>query len=175
MKKTNFLLCGLIVLLSGVSSALAGNIPGLSREEGRLDLNRVQKQITLVESEKYGESHGTTTLRVGLVMLDNGGSTDVSPKATLYLSTFNESEEYEAGSLHKISHLNELISAERVAAGVYDVIVKRYANDFGSILKTKIRIDARDLTGDVREMKGAQEWEYQQITTPVNTEETVIE
>ena len=80
-----------------------------------------QKQITLVQKQK-----GFSDLRVSLLAMDNDGSTDVAPRASLYLTTFNESERREAGSVHEISDINELISAERLEAGLYKAVVTKY-------------------------------------------------
>lgn len=148
-------------------------IQGLSQEDAKISVATIEKQVTLVQSKK-----GVSDLRVGLVVQDNGGSTDMGPKGKLYLTTFNESEMKDAGSAHLISNVNELISVERVAPGIYKAIVRMYEFDGACAAswngategKEAIMIDARDLTAQVRAMKGGEEFGYNWYQTPVAVE-----
>ncbi len=138
--------------------------------EVKVEVSRIQQQVTLVQSLKQGSD-----LRVGFVVVDRGGSTDVSPKASLYLTTFNETEEFNGGSSHLISHMNELISSKRSKAGVYEAVLRVYQDEFdcskawnsnyeGSV---KLRIDARKLTAKVRKLKKAESFVYKNYVEPV--------
>jgi hypothetical protein len=145
----------LIMSVLFASNAFAGTkiVKGLS-EDKKIDISRVEKQITLVQKQK-----GDSDLRVSLVVTDNGGSTDVSPLSALYLTMHNESEMQGANSTHLISYINKLVSHKRVKAGVYEVIVTNY--DYDQECKNddyqkldKITIDARELSVSVRNFDG---------------------
>jgi len=133
-----------------------------------VNLARVQQQVTLVQSQK-----GESDLRVSFLVADAGGSTDLSPRASLHLTTFNESEMRDAQSIHRISHINELVSTKRESAGIYSAIVKMY--DYDSICPqtnfltatVKLTVDARQLTIDVRNFKDVGEFDLGTIQTPI--------
>lgn len=129
----------------------------------------VEKQITLVQSVE-----GDSDLRVSFLITDNGGSTDVSPKANLYLTTFNQSEMKDAQSAHLITAINDLISYKRIEAGVYQAVVRLY--DSSSTCTSwkgkteglmRVIVDAKRLTADVRSFRGVKEFDRGTIQTPV--------
>lgn len=146
---------------------------GLTESEAQLNISAIQEQITLVESQK-----GDSDLRVSLVVVDNGGSTDVSPRASLYLTTFNESEMRGAGSAHMITHMNDLQFVRRVEAGIYEAILTKYnygedgCTSGGSSMEGtyKVRIDARNLTMVVRQFRNVEEFGYGFFQDPVFVE-----
>lgn len=101
-------------------------------------------------------------LRVSSIVLDNGPSTDVSPRYSLYLTMHNSITEHAvAVSLHRLASFNELISAERVEAGIYEFVYKAYNLEYSSenkdrncdLLTFKIRVDAKELSTLVRQAK----------------------
>ncbi len=168
----------LLALLLLPTLAVAGewterSVAGLTAEASRHDLASVQHQQSFVQKEKDG-----TDLRVGLVVIDLGGSTDVSPKAQAYLTMFNEAEMKNATSLHLLTHLNELVSAKRTEAGIYEVVVKRYDVEGawgGGEITTKLVVDARLASVDVRKMKGVEEFDTGTILTPIKITESLIQ
>lgn len=153
------------LLLSAQAFADVRTVKGESAKE-KIDIARVQQQITLVDKMK-----GNSDMRVSLVVLDNGGSTDVSPHAMLYLTMHNEDEAYGATSSHLISPINDIISYKRVKAGVYEVVVNNMdsAGDCRGTLfnKETIRIDARKLSVSVRNFKGAEEFVSSRVQDPI--------
>jgi hypothetical protein len=168
MKKI-VLLLSLIVASTNAYAAQKNTVSGNTLETVNDSMARVQEQVTLVQSQR-----GDSDLRVSFLVMDAGGSTDVSPRARLYLTTFNESEMMDAQSVHMITHLNELVSTKRESAGVYSAIVKLYdydnecANSEGSLTATvKLTIDARQLTIDVRNFEGVEEFGLGTIQTPI--------
>ncbi len=171
MKNAIVILSGILFSIQAFGGASGHQriVDGFGDQTEGFGIERVQKQVTLIQSEQ-----GDSNLRVSFVVSDNGGSTDLSPRATLYLTTLNKSEMKDAGSIHEISPLNELISTRRLAPGVYEAIVRSYALDFEcsnwrkpyeGLLK--IQVDARMLTADVRSFKGANDFEYKRVQTPV--------
>jgi len=166
------LLTTIISLMSFNSFALTRTVVG--DVDTNFNLASVEQQVSLVQA--YSEKN-QSDLRVSFVVLDNGGSTDVSPQASLYLTTFNESEEYGAGSVHFLSSINNLISYKRLSAGIYEAVVSVYDYQFEELTcasdetnyqkEVKLTIDARGLTIDVRAMKGLEFFEYKTYTTPV--------
>jgi len=137
------------------SQAFAGikSVKGLPMED-KIDISGVEQQVTLVQKQK-----GESDMRVSLVIVDNGGSTDVSPSSALYLTMQNESEMQDASSTHLISHINSLVSYKRIEAGVYEAVVTTYdyeqeCENGKFEKKDKITIDARELSASVRNFKG---------------------
>lgn len=157
-----------LFLMSGIAFAEPIEIVGFSETESQINLAQVQEQITLVQSQR-----GDSDLRVSLVVADMGGSTDVSPAATLYLTTFNQSEMRDAYSVHRISHIQELLNVRRVAPGQYQALVRMY--DFESACGPQsagtteklIDIDARTLTAAVRRFEGVPEFGRSALTNPI--------
>ena len=154
--------------------AMPLEVPGMDNPS--ISAASVQEQVTLIQSEKGGSD-----LRVSFLVTDNGGSTDVSPKASLYLTTFNQSEMKDAQSAHLITPINELVSSKRIEAGVYEAVVRLY--DFDSVCTSwngeieglmSVRIDAKQLTVDVRSFKGVEEFGMGTIQTPVKIEYTCM-
>lgn len=143
-------------------------------ERGRIDISSVQQQITLVQSQK-----GESNLRVSFLVSDNGGSTDVSPSAELYLTMFNESEMTHADSVHRIASMNSLLSHRRISAGIYEAVVTMYDYDrvcsgnSYEVVMTHV-IDARDLSVRVRNFGyiDQSDFGYARVTSPLTVTST---
>ncbi len=163
----------LLLLLSSVAHAAPRSVAGEPEGKPGIDLSAVQQQQTFVETERDG-----VTVRVGMVVIDYGGSTDVSPKAGLFLTMFGESEMKGSSSVHYLGPLNELISAKRVEAGIYEFVLKRYDYDQalggGMEPTVKLRVDARMASVAVRAMKGVDELDTGRIVEPVTVDESLV-
>ena len=165
----------LIGLMVGATIAVAAprSIAGLPAGEPRVDLSTIEHQTTFVQTEREG-----VTVRVGLVMVDHGGSTDVSPKGSLYLTLFAESEMRDNTALYRLTDANQLVSAERKAPGIYEVVLKRY--DLDQVLKAgveptvRMEVDARQATVDLRAMRGVEEFTTGRVTTTIKVQEQAI-
>ena len=170
MLKTMIMMISLIFSQSLLASTVT--VEGL--KDTTVDVSRVQKQVTLIQSVK-----GESDLRVSFVVMDSGGSTDLSPRARLYLTVFNESEMKDAKSAHMIASINSLVSSKRIEAGVYEAIVTQYdySGECGGALPEsmlKITVDARQLTADVRKFKGAGEFDVSTVQTPITITKSCI-
>jgi hypothetical protein len=150
-------------LFAASAHAAPTSVPGLDVTADTLPLAAVQQQKTLVETTKDG-----TKLRVGCVVVDGGGSTDVSDKAMLYLTMYASSEMRGAWSLHPLGTVNLLVSAERNEPGVYAFVVRRHAPDGGAEVNERWIVDARQASIDVRAMHGADTFDIAAVTTPVS-------
>jgi len=174
MKHLALALAALSLSLTAVAETK--EIVGLSADDYTPSLASVEKSELLIRSQK-----GDSVLRVSLLVTDNGGSTDVSPLSELYLTTFNESEMRGAESIHLISHINQLVSYQRLNPGVYEVVVRLYDYDStcaswnGQIegLK-KFTIDARQLTADVRSFKNLDDFDHGVIQTPITVQSSCL-
>ena len=174
MKHILLALATLSLSLSAVAETK--EIVGLSADDDKPSLASVEKAEVLIQSQK-----DDSVLRVSLVVTDNGGSTDVSPFSELYLTTFNESEERDAQSIHLISHINQLISYKRLNPGIYEVVVRLL--DYDSACPSwngkieglmKMTIDARQLTADVRSFRNVGDFESGVIRTPITVKSSCL-
>ncbi len=75
---------------------------------------RVVKVVPLVDKQD---------LKVNVSVVDLGGSTDVSPTQEVYFSVYLKGEMFSTDATFKLGQVFNLISAKRVKAGIYQVIV----------------------------------------------------
>jgi len=165
----------LLAVLAGSTLALATPraIEALPADASRVDLATIEHQQTFVETTR-----DEVSVRVGLVMVDHGGSTDVSPRASLYLTLFAESEMRGHTGLYRLTDLNRLVSAERMSAGMYEIVLQRYDLDqtlgAGFEPTVRLRVDARQATMDLRAMKGVEALSTGRLTTTITIEESAV-
>jgi len=172
----------LLALLAGSTLALATAplpsgrsraIEALPADASSFDLATIEHQQTFVQTTR-----DEVSVRVGLVMVDHGGSTDVSPRASLYLTLFAESEMRDHAGLYRLTDLNRLVSAKRTSAGMYEIVLKRYdldqTLDAGFEPTVRMQVDAREATIDLRSMKGVDELSTGRLTTAIKVEESAI-
>ncbi|MGZ3745440.1 MAG: hypothetical protein ACXVB1_06060 [Pseudobdellovibrionaceae bacterium] len=120
----------LIASLCVVNIALADSL-----QESRLVIHSsntsiapssIDQVIRLVDKEQAGSSQK----KLSIVVEDNGMSTDVSPRYTVYLGYANLSEMGSVTADFKINgNAIKFISAIRKAAGIYEVKVQEYRED----------------------------------------------
>ena len=133
-------------------------------------LAHTEQVITLVRAvrniEVAMEGGGTITresdLRVSLVVLDLGPSTDVSPRAEIHLAMFNDiNETGVAWALVPIISAWEFHGVKRTAPGIYVVDATVMDGTGGAecfFQRADITIDARDLSVIVRQARGMEEF-----------------
>lgn len=159
-----------LTLSASIALATPRSVPGLAPGEPRVDLAAVEHQQTFIRTEREG-----VNVRVGLLMVDRGGSTDLSAKAGLYLTLFGESEMRGSSAVYFLTELNTLVSAQRVSAGIYEIVVQRYDIEQrlggGTEPTVRLRVDARTASMDVRAMKGVAEFETGRVQTPITVDE----
>lgn len=157
------------VNLSNVAKAQAVPIDGEATFVFSI-LTGVAKHGVLVQRKKpiqvcdNGDCYSNISdLRVSYLLLDGGPSTDVSPRYSLYLTTYNSVDEFaSAYSIHLIENVDELYDVERVKAGIYKFEYKQLAELLNFETSSRLNcpyydvtavIDARDLTAKVRQAK----------------------
>lgn len=171
----------LFVLILSVTPASAGNlfIPQKLAAESfdgpAIVLARAEHVIQLVRRTRdirvdaYPDQPWPSDLRVSLVVLHNGPSTDVSPTHDLHLALFNLLPEYgTAWALEPVISVYEFQGVERIEAGVYKVTAKRYevGSDCGFVT-SEITVDARQLSVAVRQAKGLAEFDAKRYSVPI--------
>ncbi len=80
------------LLLNTTLYAAMKDVANLSSEEAQIEMARAQNVFTL---KKPDEKNNT---RINLLVIDNGGSTDVSPTISLYLTFWKDGEMGDATS-----------------------------------------------------------------------------
>jgi len=129
------------------------------------------KRVITLDREPFGER--PSDLRVSLVVLDAGSSTDLAPRYDLHIAMFNDVIE------HGIAWANEPVESvfgfekvERTAPGIYEAHVTtlnpKWLEDECSFLRTRITIDARQLSAVVRRASGLHEFDVQRYTRPID-------
>ena len=122
----------------------------------------IRSQKILVQSSKTIKhcSEGDcinrlSDLRVAIVEVDGGPSTDVSAPAALYLTVYNSVEESGIGrAVHLIEEIFEVISSRRLKPGIYEAVYRAFRLG-GDCQNPVVRatIDARKLTTKMRAAK----------------------
>ncbi len=78
------------------------SIRSLSQEDSSMNLAQVQKQFVLKTPTEMGDT------RISLLVMDMGGSTDVSPNLGLYLIYFQDGEESNASAVFPLGYTFQL-------------------------------------------------------------------
>lgn len=90
--------------------ALAGTIS--STKKNKINVARIDKAISLVDK---------SDIKVNIVVEDLGGSTDVSPTQSLFFTLYSKGEMFSTDATFNLGPIYKLISAKRIAGGVYEV------------------------------------------------------
>lgn len=116
-----------LVFMNSVSAATL-----ISKKE-KVSVARVVKVMNLVS--KPG-------LLVSVAVQDLGGSTDVAPTQTAYLTLYSKGEMFSTEATFNLGSFLEVKSARRLAAGVYEVT----ATDASTLKDVKLMLDAKNAT-----------------------------
>lgn len=164
------------------ATAFAASVNGLAQDElQQLRLNQADQIYPLVV-KKYDPATNTT-LSLKVMSYDLGGSSDVSNLTAVYLGGFSFNEMQSGGSLHLIGKVSKVLSVTRLAAGVYQVIAEEWpvgeawpspVSDF-RLRKVAYRLNAVQLSMDLRALAGVEEFEHKQFTTPISITRTVLD
>ncbi len=85
-------------------------------------------------------SSGTS---VNAVVVDHGGSTDMSPTQTVFLTIYQKGEMYSTDLAFKIADVMNFVGATRTKGGIYLVKATELDDKAGTVAKVSYRIDAR--------------------------------
>ncbi|MEM7190494.1 MAG: hypothetical protein AAF439_12855 [Pseudomonadota bacterium] len=158
-------------------------LPGQDMRSAAAMLARAETVETLVRKERMitldDGTERPSDLRVSLVVIDNGSSTDLSPSHDIYIAMFNDVEEHGlAWAIEPVAPVFGYRSVERTSAGIYAVYVAtvNYGGTFGGCPFTvsKITVDARQLSVDVRRARGLEEFSIKRYETPISMTEEQI-
>jgi hypothetical protein len=106
MKFTAFLL-----FLVTVSSFAA---PVRNTRNDKATLARIDKVVNLVDRPD---------IKVNVVVVDHGGSTDVSPTQSLHFTLYSKGEMFSTDATYNLGSIFSMESARRVSGGIYEVRV----------------------------------------------------
>ncbi|KYG60862.1 hypothetical protein AZI85_10385 [Bdellovibrio bacteriovorus] len=119
----------------------------LSSVEEKINPSSIDQVIRLVDKD----SPGSSNLKVSVVVTDYGMSTDVSPRHAIYLTLASLAE---MGNIFAEFRITEeaykFISAQRIAAGIYEVKAQVYDETFKEVTYT---IDATKMFSDERKLR----------------------
>lgn len=176
------MLAAILVMLATPAMAQDWYLPPPMEEApGRL-LARAEQVIQLVRRDRQIVADGyerNSDLRVSLVVLNNGPSTDVSPRQDLHLALYNVINEFgTAWALVPVAAVWSFEGVERTEAGIYAVTAVMAGPGDGSeecyFPRMRITVDARQLSVDVRNAPGLGEFEERRYTTPVGLTRAII-
>ncbi len=121
----------LLLLFSLVTAvSISAQAATVNSADVTVTVARVVKVVPLVEKDG---------LQVSVVVQDHGGSTDVSPTQTVYLTLYAKGEMFSTDATFKIADVLSVTSTKRVSGGVYEVKAMTYDNDMA---ETTYTIDA---------------------------------
>ncbi|HAR44556.1 MAG TPA: hypothetical protein DCS07_18305 [Bdellovibrionales bacterium] len=108
-------------------------IPSLSQTEAKIDIARVMDSTVLGQNE-------SKDIKVRLITVDNGKSTDVSPRYRLLLTYFHAGETNNVQTAFELGSFYEVLKTSRVGPGIYRVNVKQWT-DSGKFEKVSLTIN----------------------------------
>ncbi len=140
MKKFTVGLCALLTALSITSIATAETVVSSTSEKIQPDL--IDQVIRVEDQQTPGSSH----LKVSIVVLDGGMSTDVSPRYTVYLTLSSLAEMGNMGATFKITNkAYQFKSARKISDKLFEVSFVEYRDQMYDVILT---IDAAKLFAD---------------------------
>lgn len=110
----------------------------VSNSKLQIEPAKIDQVIRLADKQEAGSNHK----KVSIVVSDNGLSTDVSPRYTVYLGFASLAEMGNISANFKVNdNAYQFVSAQRKAAGIYEVKVIEYRSEVGMVEVTQT-IDA---------------------------------
>lgn len=101
--------------------------------EASVNIARVVQVINLVT---------TNEIQVNVAVLDNGGSTDMSPTQTVFLTLYAKGEMFSTDAAFEIANVFGLKSAKRIKGGIYEITVLGWEDEKG-LVDVTYAVDAR--------------------------------
>ncbi|WP_413574714.1 hypothetical protein ACLVWU_10835 [Bdellovibrio sp. HCB290] len=116
-----------------LATAVTSNAAPLAPTNSQIYPERVDQAIRLTQSRTEG-----VLRKVTIVTTDNGMSTDVSPRHSIYLTynSFAEMGNLSAAYLITDEALSD-VQAKRIEAGIYEVSYMAYREEKGMVMVTK--------------------------------------
>lgn len=151
LKKLTFTLA--MALSTSVFAQNTHQNHSLNREDAMINVSQIQKQFTL---KKPTEDSPT---RISLVVVDLGGSTDMSAKMALYLTFHQDGEQSNADSAFFVGVTFQLIDFEDNGNGLLEMKSKDF-NSQGRFVTQTITIDYKDFSKKFEEEAATLEEEF---------------
>lgn len=100
-----------LMLLSS-TALMAGQIKS---SKNQVNVGRIAEMVKLVNKDD---------IKVNLVVVDNGGSTDVSPTQELYFNLYTKGEMFSTDASFNLGYIYSFKKASRISGGVYEVVIE---------------------------------------------------
>jgi hypothetical protein len=136
-----------LIIFSVTTFAASKKVESSANSDAYVAVARVVQLTNLVD-KKAGEGGSLTNLLVNVVVVDMGGSTDVSPTQRVYLTMYSKGEMFSTDAAFEIADIFNFKSAKRIEAGVYEIVVTQ-PNASGSEEVTYI-VDAKEATVNIQ-------------------------
>ncbi|MEM0989596.1 MAG: hypothetical protein AAGK00_11985 [Pseudomonadota bacterium] len=143
----------------------------LARTAQSIELVRATRDIAV---DGWPGEKVASDLRVSLIVMDTGPSTDVSPLLELHLAMLNTITEYgTAWAIEPVAAVYRFDGVTRTAPGIYEVRAVVLNGQEGQtnldcyFQEAVITVDARALSVAVRQAKGLPEFDAQRYTAPM--------
>lgn len=104
-----------ITLVLVIFSSTALKAEQISSSKNSVNVARVVKVVNLVKKED---------IMVSFAVVDNGGSTDVSPTQELYFNIYSKGEMYSTDASFNLGYIYSFIKATRISGGIYEVEIE---------------------------------------------------
>lgn len=141
MKILNLAIVSLIASSIGLASDET-----ITSQDAAVSVARVVKVVTLVDKPE---------IMVNIAVVDQGGSTDVSPTQQLFFNLYSKGEMFSTDATFDLGGIFRLISTKRTAPGIYEVTAEFAGNttDAGAPIVSKRTIDARKALLDLKKVR----------------------
>ncbi len=96
---------------------------------------RVEKVIDLPDE---------SDIKISIISIDTGGSTDVSPTKAIYFTLYKRGEEYSTDASFELGYFFSLESAKKIGNGSYRFMAKSASKSNGMPVMTTFVVDAGD-------------------------------
>jgi hypothetical protein len=127
------------------SSAQAAEVINSADANSKLvNIGRIVKLVNLVEKEG---------MQINVMVVDRGGSTDVSPTQEAFLTLYSKGEMFSTDASFDLGPIYSLKSARRIAAGVFEIKVSEPGGGNGMPADATYTVDAKQATVDMRAVR----------------------
>jgi hypothetical protein len=134
----------LFALLATAATVRAESRRSLTTKDRLVSLGRVVKVVPLVD--KMAQKG----LAVNAIVVDHGGSTDMSPTQTVFLTIYQKGEMYSTDLAFKIADVMVFSGATRIRGGVYVLKTNEFEDKTGKMRNVSYRIDAQKALAEIQ-------------------------
>jgi hypothetical protein len=142
------LILSAMTMFSIATFAASTTVKSSAKGDASVTVARVVHLTNLVD-KKAGESGSLTNLLVNVVVVDTGGSTDMSPTKKVYLTMYSKGEMFSTDATFEIADIFEFKSAKRVEAGVYEIVVT-VPSDVSGLEEVTYIVDGKKASVDIQ-------------------------